>query len=133
MDEFALWSDQVTNAYLNYAATLVSKILKVLAVIIPKKKLVRGMGEYEALPRNILTQDPDKTIICVDFKNLLIEYCSRSTPGYTRLYTPVKKSIWDKLLFWRDIGYFYKKRHRSDQFLRSLKRIPKTILYLYTI
>ena len=49
MDEFNLWSDQVTNAYLNYAATLVSKILKVLAVIIPKKKVVRGMGRIRSL------------------------------------------------------------------------------------
>ena len=133
MDEFTLWSDQVTNAYLTYAFTLVSRILKMFTVIIPKKKAVGGMSEYEALTnRYVSSQDPSKTIICVDFRNLLLEYSDRKRPGFTKLEVPLKKSLIQKVLFWQDVGYYYKKRIRSDQFLRSLKRIPNTILYLYT-
>jgi hypothetical protein len=43
MDEFNLWSDQITNAYITFAVSLMSKIITVLTVIVPKKTAVGGI------------------------------------------------------------------------------------------
>ena len=44
----------------------------------------------------------------------------------------IKKTFWDKLCFWRKVGYFYRRRPGYDAFIRALSRIPNSLLYLYT-
>lgn len=111
-----------------------SKIITLLTIIVPKKTAVGGIyEESEQLPVMVETKDPSKAIVCVDFKNLLLEYSDRRKEGFTKLDIDKKKTFWQRLMFWQDTGYYYKKRFRADHFLRGLKRTPNTILYLYTI
>lgn len=35
-------------------------------------------------------------------------------------------------MFWREVGYFYKRRSGYDQFLKTLSKIPNVLLYIYT-
>ena len=73
MDEFNLWSDQITNAYITFLVSLMSKIITILTIIVPKKTAVGGIhDQQERPPREVETKDPEKTIVCVDFKNLLL-------------------------------------------------------------
>lgn len=50
-----------------------SRIITMLTIIVPKKTAVGGIyDQEEILPRAVQTKDPEKTIVCVDFKNLLL-------------------------------------------------------------
>jgi hypothetical protein len=68
----------------------------------------------------------------MDFEGLLVEHTRFFRKDMTKLNVCVQRTWWEKLQFWREVGYFYKRRPGYDQFVRLLSRIPNTLLFIYT-
>jgi hypothetical protein len=109
--------------------TVASSFIKFVAHRWPQKGAIL---DYNTPHVDLEPADPSKTIITVDFKNLLIEYSRDERPDLRRLNVPVEKTLAEKIMFWRKVGYYYKRRPGYDSFIRGLSRIPNTLLYLYS-
>jgi hypothetical protein len=129
MEMFHMWSRQIHGELSNMAISIVSSLVRFIAYKLPKKNILL---DYNTPHTEMEPVDQTKTIITVDFKNLLIETSRYEQDGLTKLNLPIAKSIWEKICFWRNVGYYYKRRPGYDKFVKILTRIPNTLLYLYT-
>ncbi len=113
------------------AIGLVSALVKFVAHRLPKKNIHLDYNEQQTESE---PADHSKTIVTLDFKDLLIKTSryERDDHEMTKLNLPVQRTTWEKIAFWRNVGYFYKRRPGYDKFVKLLNSIPNTLLYLYT-
>lgn len=91
MDMFFLWSQQIHAELHNLAIGLAASFVKFVAHHLPKKHI---QPNYEDPHTEAEPVDNTKTIITVDFKNLLVEASRYHQDGMTRLNAQVKRTTW---------------------------------------
>lgn len=123
------WCTQVNSVYTDTVIILISALLKLAIKILPQKdvELDYELDTVESTPASL-----EKVIIAVEFDQLLIEHSRYFRKDMTRLNVPVARTWMEKIMFWREVGYFYKRRPGYDLFLRTLSKIPNVLLYVYT-
>lgn len=128
MEMFYLWSQQIHGELSNMVVGLVSSFVKFVAHQLPKKHIhVDSESHVDRLPA-----DSAKAIVTLDFKDLLVKTSRCERSGMTKLNAFVKPTLWERILFWRNIGYYYQRRPGYSRFVQALHSIPNTLLYLYS-
>jgi hypothetical protein len=91
MEMFYLWSRQIHTELTNMAIGLVSTFVKFVAHRLPKKNIHLDYNEQHHDNEPV---DHSKTIVTLDFKNLLIQTSRYARDDMTKLNVPVQRTTW---------------------------------------
>lgn len=115
MARFRDWTDRLKCYCVHATLVVMSWLGRFLRVVAACQKNINGPMDAHPFEQERPQLDLAKVVIALDFEGLLIEHSRYRRKDMTRLNVPAtSKSFWEKVQFWCEVGYFYRRKRHYD-------------------